>query len=360
MAMDRWFIGGGAEHTPESARRLVYSSTSGAEGIGGATDLQVLPTTPTGPSVRVTIGSALIRSRYQGGETQTYMGTVYSQETVAVAPTGSSARSDLVVMRVEDPFAAGSPYSAPSAANIATAPYVFIRVISGVPANTTRVQSVPGHANDTAIALARIDIPANQGVVLSTYIKDLREVAVPKRSEVVFARPRVAADAGAQSNLGTGSTVAAGGEVFPGGGGFSNEFQVRIPEWATRMVVDAAWMGVSYKSQTNPGGRYWMEFGDEYRDHTWPDKKQWEFTTQQFAFGSVRSSFASDGAVTEWRLMDTRTVPAKLKGKLVTFAFKAGHEGAYASGNISMGALGGLGCRLTFAEEAVDGNSNLT
>ena len=347
MAIDRWFIGGGAEHTPESARRLVYASTNGAEGVGGVNDLKVLPLAVPGQGVRVAIGSALIKSNYVGGETQTYMGTVYQQETVSVTPTGSqSKRSDLIVMRVEDPFAAGSPYNPPAEGDIPTAPYVFIRVISGVPANTTRLQDVAGYKNDTAVTLARIDFPVNTGTVTSGMIVDLRRVAQPRRTEVVYARPRVAADDGAQNNL--TATTANGGEYFPGGGGFINEFQVEIPEWATRMVIDARWMSIYYKN--NPFGAYWVEYGDEYRNHTWPNKQQWEFATQQFAFNSANTA---DEKNAEWSLMDEVPVPAKLRGKKTTFVFKAG-KSATASHQVWMNSMGGLGMRITFAERAID------
>lgn len=359
MAVDRWFIGGGAEHTPESARRLVYASTSGAEGVGGVNDLRVLPLAVPGQGVRVTVGSALIRSRYVGGETQTYMGTVYSQETVSTTPTGSGGkRSDLVVMRVEDPFAAGSPYPEPAAGDIPSAPYIHIRVISGVPANTKKLQDVASYRNDTAVTLARIDYPASTGTVTAGMITDLREVAQPRRSEVVYARPRISADDTTQQYL-TGNVIVSGkvwyGEYFPGGAGSPNQFTVRIPEWATRMVIDASWMSIQYDTSKNPGGRYWIEYGDEYRAHTWPDGKQFEFSTQQFAFGTGRSTYNGDGGITNWLLMDEVGVPAKLRGKEVTFVYKAGLMGTgIGNRGVWMNATGGLGMRITFAERAID------
>lgn len=355
MAVDRWFIGGGAEHTPEAARRALYASTSGAEGIGSPTDLQVRPLAVPGQGVRVSVGSALIQSRYVGGETQTYMGTVTSQETVSITPTGSGGgRTDLIVMQVEDPFTAGSTYSPPSTNNIPNSPYVYIRVISGVPAGTRRLQDVAAYANRTAITLARVTLPASTGTVTAGMITDLREVAMPKREEFVFARPRLASDS---ADRYLSKTFQSGGEYFPGGSGDPNEFQIVIPTWATRMVIDARWMGVSYASPRNPSARYWMEFGNEYRPNTWPTghgNQQWEFSTQQFMFGSVRSSYNTDGAITDWALMDEVPVPAKLRGKNTTFVFKAGRHSAEATADaIWMDSLGGLGCRVTFAEKAI-------
>lgn len=350
MAIDRWFIGGGAEHTPESARRLVYASTSGAEGVGGVNDLRVLPLAVPGQGVRVTVGSALMRSRYVGGETQTYMGTVYSQETVSTTPTGSgSKRSDLVVMRVEDPFAAGSPYPEPATGDIPSAPYVHIRVISGVPANTKKLQDVAAYRNDTAVTLARIDYPVSTGTVTAGMITDLRSVAQPRRSEVVYARPRIAADGTAQAKL--LAKTSTGGEYFPGGNGIANEFQVVVPEWATRMVIDATWISVS--AVGTPHGNYWIEYGDQYKAHTWPNKQQWEFATQQFGFNYANTT---DEKRESWPAIDEVGIPAKLRGKEMTVVFKAGLNSDPTKPNhrVWMDALGGLACRITFAERAID------
>lgn len=237
MAIDRWFIGGGAEHTQESARRLTYATTGGSEGVCGVSDLQVLPLETPGQGVRVVTGSALIRSNYVGGETQTYMGTVYVQEEVPTSPSSSTpgGRSDLVVMRVEDPFAAGSPWPEPAPEDIATAQYIYIRVISGVPAGTTSLQSVPGHENDTAVALARIDFPPSTGTVTSGMIKDLRKVAQPRRADAYIARKVPTGSSGTANN------VIGQWQVFPPNltGG-----QVVVPEWATWVELQAEWSGV--------------------------------------------------------------------------------------------------------------------
>lgn len=359
MAVDRWFIGGGAEHTPEAARRALYASTSGAEGIGGVNDLRVRPLAVPGQGVRVSVGSALIRSRYVGGETQTYMGTVTSQETVSITPTGSgSSRTDLIVMRIEDPFAAGSTYNPPASNQIANAPYAHIRVISGVPSRTKKLQDVAAYKNDTAVTLARINIPASTGTITAGMITDLRTIAMPKRSEVVYARPRIAADGGAQQYLTALRTVDGKewwGEYFPGGAGSPNQFEVDVPEWATRMVIDASWMSVQYNTSKNPGGYYWIEFGDEYRNHTWPGGRQFEYATQQFAFGTGRSTYNGDGGIANWLLMDEVYVPPKLRGKTVTFVYKGGLAGS-GMGNqaVWMNWSGGLGMRITFAEKAID------
>ena len=240
MAMDRWFIGGGAEHSPESARRLLYTSTGGASGIGSSNDLKVVPLNVPGGGVRVVIGSALIPSNYVGGETQTYMGTVYQEEVVSVTPTGSSpttGRSDLIIMRVEDPFAEGTPWTPPADEDIADSPYIYIRVITGVPAGTTRVQDVAGHANDTAVTLARIDIPASTGTVTANMIKDLRNVANPKRERQLITKYPTGSGATAhQMPAGTYSSW-----PFK----MSERPQVYVPVWAREVRIVCTMTGIA-------------------------------------------------------------------------------------------------------------------
>lgn len=263
MSVDRWFIGGGAEHTPESARRLVYASTGGAEGVGGATDLQVAPLAVPGGGVRVTVGSALIRSLYVGGDTQTYMGTVYEQETVAIAATGSGAgRSDLIVLRVEDPFAAGSPWDPPGEEDIALAPYVFVRVISGVPSGTKRVQDVPGHETDTAVTLARIDLPASTGTVTAGEIVDLRRLGQPRTATV---RARETAPA-SNSDLSSGTAV-----QWPPVGTW-----VPVPEWATHVWLNGEVSGAVALNAASSGD-LWLRFGPSLATAVTPYNEQGAF-----------------------------------------------------------------------------------
>src|SRR5690606_29700444 len=124
-----WFVGGGAEHSPEVARLLAYAATGGAEGIVLPTDLRVAPLSAPGSGVRVLPGAAPVRTRASGGALQTYVARLPVANTVSISATGSGAgRSDLIVARIEDPYVAGTPYQEPE--NPASGPYVFTRVIS--------------------------------------------------------------------------------------------------------------------------------------------------------------------------------------------------------------------------------------
>ncbi|SCL32990.1 hypothetical protein GA0070616_4607 [Micromonospora nigra] len=180
MAFDPvpWFIGGGAEHSPEVARMIAYSAFRGNEGVMAAGDLAVKALDVPGTSVRVMPGACAINSRAVGGAYQAYGGRAPSESLVEIGSTGSGAgRSDLIVARVEDPFMPGEPWSEPP--DVTAGPYIFPRVISGVPAGTTTVDALG--LGYSAIALARIDLPASTGTVTQAMITDLRRVANPRR-----------------------------------------------------------------------------------------------------------------------------------------------------------------------------------
>ena len=337
MALDPvpWFVGAGARHSAASARNLAWNATGGKTGISTPTSLEVRATSTASSNVQIMPGGAVIESTYQGALQQSYTVRNASATTVAIpANTGSSARTYYITAEVNDPTYAGS--NPPS---IEEGPYNFFR------ARTSRQSVHP------EVLLAKVKVRPNSPI-LSSDITDMRELANPRREEYVFGRPRVAGDGGSQQNLKAKSGT--GGEYFPGGGGSPNIFTLTVPTWATRVMVDASWMSVGYAGGTNPYGHYWVEFGDEYRDHTWPDKKQYEFTTQRFFFNSPGKS--NDAMRANWLLMDALPVAKKLRGKTnVNFAFKAGYS-ANSGNGVSMDAGGGLGCRITFVEapESVD------
>lgn len=337
MALDPvpWFVGAGARHSAASARNLAWNATGGKTGISTPTSLEVRATSTASNNVQIMPGGAVIESTYQGALQQSYTVRNASATTVAIpANTGSSARTYYITAEVNDPTYAGS--NPPS---IEEGPYNFFR------ARTSRQSVHP------EVLLAKVRVRPNSSI-LNSDITDMRELANPRREEYVFGRPRVAADGGNQQYLKAKSGT--GGEYFPGGAGSPNIFTLTVPAWATRVMVDASWMSVGYAGGTNPYGHYWVEFGDEYRDHTWPDKKQYEFTTQRFFFNSPGKS--NDAMRANWLLMDALPVAKKLRGKTnVNFAFKAGYS-ANSGNGVSMDAGGGLGCRITFVEspESVD------
>lgn len=222
-----WFIGGGAQHSPEVARLLAYASTSGAEGIVEPGDLKVSALSVPGGAVNIAPGAALIRNRATGGNQQTYVARNPVQDSVQIAATGGAKRSDLIVAQIEDPFMAGEPWQDP--ADPTVGPYVFTRVIPNVPAGTTRLQDVPAYGGRSAVVLARVDVPASTGTITAAMITDLRRMALPREHREVYMSGTVG-DHIAKSGAWTDWNV-----YSP---------QVFIPEWATRLDLLTTLSGV--------------------------------------------------------------------------------------------------------------------
>lgn len=330
MALDPvpWFVGGAAEHSAEAARNIAWNATQGRTGVATPGSLKVSALPTAGGGVRVSPGGAAIESTFAGATQQSYAVRNDATATVPIpANNTANERHQRVAAYVKDPQYAGSMPSDP-----ANGPYTDWYVGTSWP-------------TWPHVKLAFIRIPPHTSVITNSMIRDERTLLNPRREEVVFGRPRVLGDSSAGSTL----TVrhANGGEYFPGGNGSPNQFPVDVPSWATRVMIDADWMGVSYQGGRDVYGNYWVEWGDEYRDRTWPNNQQWEYATQIFAFNSSQDSARQR---TNWRLMDAMWIPHKLRGTRCTFAFK-GSLSASSETGVSMDHLAGLGMRLTFAEQ---------
>jgi hypothetical protein len=246
MAWDSvpWFIGGGAQHSPEVARVLSYAAFRGNEGILGPLDLAVKALTVPGGSVTVDPGVVTILSRATGGAYQAYSGRLATQDTLAIPATGGSARSDLIVARVEDPYMAGEPWSDPT--DPTTGPYIFTRRIPGVPNTTKDVASLG--LGYSAIALARVDIPASTGTITQAMITDLRKVANPRRERDLIA----------QAWGSTNTLTASSYTEWPTGAHWS----IAVPTWATQIKILATWAQILTPSTaSNPSGGLLIAFG---------------------------------------------------------------------------------------------------
>lgn len=236
-----WFTEGGAEHSSEVARLLAYAAFAGAEGIIGNSDLQVKALSSPGSSVQVMTGACAILNRAAGARYQAYAARLPSADTVNIAATGATARSDLIIARIENPYSYGETWNQP--ANPAVGPYIFTRVISGVPKTTTRVKQV--RAGDSAITLARIDIPANTSTITQGMIKDLREMANPRRRRVVRALRGTWTTPDE-----VGNTRYPNWEEFPNGA----RWDIEVPEWATKATIMATWAGLDQRNAKDSYG----------------------------------------------------------------------------------------------------------
>lgn len=171
-----WFIGGGAEHSPEVTRLLAYAATRGAEGIVGVTDCKVSALANPGAGFTIDSGAVIIYNRSAGGTQQSYVARMATPESLTgIAATGAGAgRSDLVVVRIKDPQY--SPWQPPADRRVG--PYLETFVIQGVPSTTTTAKQL--NLGYPAVALARIDIPPSTGTITNAMIKDVRRVANPR------------------------------------------------------------------------------------------------------------------------------------------------------------------------------------
>lgn len=228
MALDTvpWMIAGGAVHSAEVGRSLAYAATGGKSGITAPRDFLVLALSTPGTSVRVAAGSAAIVNAYAGQEGQSYIARNTSDVNVAIAATVGSARSDMLVLRIDDPQYGGSV----PPDGVAIGPYVKLEIIPNVGSTATEV---PGGTPYPAIPLARIDIPAGTGTITNAMITSLRSLYRPRTDRQIYTKM----GPGAILYL---SSTASDGVGFPDATGFD----VDIPAWATyvKVVVQSSGM----------------------------------------------------------------------------------------------------------------------
>ncbi|MFD9792090.1 hypothetical protein ACFWXK_14190 [Streptomyces sp. NPDC059070] len=162
----------GAQHSAQTFRMMIRDLARGSEGVTEGGDLKVSPLPVPAGAVRIGDGSAVIRGRaspWQGHYTAYNIGA----QDLTISPTGGTPRTDLIVLRVQDPEYEGNR-------NPATDPIVFFDVISNVPPTT-----VSPPAGYTAIALARVSLPESTGTVTAGMITDLRRIANPRRERTL-------------------------------------------------------------------------------------------------------------------------------------------------------------------------------
>lgn len=241
-----WFVGGGAQHSPEVARVLAYAATSGSRGIIGPGDLQVRALSVPGASVRIAPGVGVMPNTYPGAILQTYIGRNASETTLSVPATGSSGGAAyLVIMKVKDPQYPGTPIPP----NPATADYLDFQLIACSATAKTMTFTYP------YVILARLNIPANTATITQAMVTDLREMAMPRRKR----------------DLSTIAVTAAGTEVLdstaPDGETWPNAATdawgaMEIPEWATQARVVCTWGGVLAPAG-NAYGTLWVQLGTD-------------------------------------------------------------------------------------------------
>ncbi|MEU1134479.1 hypothetical protein ABZ383_32240 [Streptomyces sp. NPDC005900] len=162
----------GGEHTAQQFRMMIKDLARDNQGVTTGLDLKVSALSTPGAGVQISDGSAVIAGKVSSVQGY-YSAYNIGSDTVAIAATGGSPRSDMLVMRVQDPDYEGTR-------NPETDPIVFWEVVPNVSSTATTVPS--GYS---AIPLARIDIPASTATITNAMIKDLRKVANPRRERIL-------------------------------------------------------------------------------------------------------------------------------------------------------------------------------
>lgn len=163
----------GAAHTAQQFRMLVKDLSRDNEGVTTGLDLKVSALSTPGAGVQIGDGSGVIAGRVspvQGHYAAYNIGT----DTADISATGGTGRSDMLVLRVEDPEYEGTR-------DPETDPIVFFEIVPNVSSTATTVPS--GYS---AIPLARIDIPASTATITNAMIVDLRQVANQRRERILY------------------------------------------------------------------------------------------------------------------------------------------------------------------------------
>ena len=283
-----WAIGNGAENSVELARAVAAVASSGATGIVDPTDFKVVQTPTPGAAVRVRKGTGVVSSTYPGVFGQSYIVQEQSNTDVPVAATGSSGGAvKYVYVLITD-----TQYGGQTPPSVENGPYNAYSVTTTLP------------QNQPYLLLAKIDQPKSTATITNAMITDLREVANPQILPVLRARPLIAAETE------TLTVTAEIGEWFPNAGA---EQRINIPNWATRMIVEADWLMVREPSG-NSYGQCWVEYGP------WAASGLREHSTQRFQWNTANPS---DVARNVWSVADDRYVPAALRGTEQVFVMKA-------------------------------------
>ncbi|NUS25021.1 MAG: hypothetical protein HOV92_12475 [Streptomyces sp.] len=299
----------GAEHSAQTFRMMLRDMARGSEGVTEGNDLKVTALATPGTSVQVGDGSGVIKGRsstWQGHYTAYNIGT----EQVPIAATGASARTDLVVLRVMDPAYEGS-------LNPATDQICFFDVVSNV--SSTAIAPPAGY---TAIALARITVPASTSVITDSMITDLRSIANPRRQTSLLTQSPASISTGITGTAGTFS-------YFSTASGWS----VLVPTWATLMKINLQVGQLRYDTN-NFFGYLRATFGAS-------------LTMQQVALDDNQGTGVRRGTVVAG---DTLTIPTAYQGTIQTLRVQAAGGASNGGGKVYVDGSTTLVAHIEFLE----------
>lgn len=203
----------GATHSAQQFRLLVADLARDNEGITRGTDLKVSQLGTPGGAVQVSTGTGVVRGRYAAFQ-GTYAVANTAATNVNISATGGSPRSDMLILRVEDPEYEGTLDPETDDVN-------YFQVISNVSSSATAIPD-----GRTGIPLARIDIPASTSTITNAMIVDIRKIANPRRERTMETESPASASSNISGTSGTFSnfTTALGRSFL-------------IPTWASKAKV---------------------------------------------------------------------------------------------------------------------------
>lgn len=244
-----WMIGGGVEHSVESARLVAHVASRAQEGVLTPTDLLVRALEAPGPGVRINPGAAAMLNRAGGLiiPGQSYLARLPVQDTVQIAPTGATARTDMIIARIKDPFQAGTPFNPPSEADLQTTDYVETFVVSNVGTATDAAALNLGYP---AITLATVQMPANSTNVIQSWVTDRRRLYSAQTSI-----DKAVVRAGTRRDL-TATAYGLWPLDLPALTAFT------VPWWANYASVSVILGNVGMGAQGNNGGAGWTATGN--------------------------------------------------------------------------------------------------
>lgn len=313
-----WMIGGGARHSAKLGRALARMALGNTEGVAEPGHLAVRATASPSMQLRVDKGVFAILNTYGSEFGQTYIGFAASETlSPSFATTGGSARSDMLIARIDDPEYGGTVPTDP-----VTGEYVKLEIISNVGSSAV---DVPGSVLYPAIPLARVDLPASTSAITQAMVTDLRKMPSPQtKAETLYHTPS------SQVQL---TATAAAGQKWPNATGWS----VEVPAWATHVHFKGNLGGLV--ASANAVGSIWGQFGENGSANA-----------QQTPVVGYNSS----GSTERWGVVfgSKLAIPAALRGTTVNVSIR-GKKASSGTGTPYADANSSALVELTFVEEPV-------
>lgn len=299
----------GATHSAQQFRMLVRDLSNDSEGITQGDDLKVTQRSTPGGGITVGDGSGVVKGRanaFQGHYSVCNIGAT----DVDIAATGAGAgRSDMVIVRVEDPEYEGT--LDPQVDEIA-----YFDVISNVSSAAT---SIPD--GRTGIPLARIDIPASTSTITSAMITDLRQVANPRRRRSVFTQ--------SPASISTGIGSSTSYNYFSTAAGWN----ISVPDWASKVIIKIDVSPIRYDL-----GNFWGRIGATFGS---------SMNTQDIVLDDNQGSGARRIPAI---IADTLTVPDSYRGTTQLLRVRASAMSAGQAGRIYVDSGTSIAADVQFEE----------